>query len=264
MDVVLADGRQIHTTQTSYPDIYYALRGAADSFGIVTTFYVQTQPAPSQVVSFSASFASALVSADKAAEIVLRLQKFAQSSAYMNRNTTLEIYMSIFGQYVIRGWYFGDRDYFSKTVFPAMLDGMPKSDNTTIKSMTWLVALEDIAEGEPLTEPLTGYNNHQTFYTKSVVTREAKPLTRTALKSFFTYVINKGLTSKYPWNTYISLYGGKDSQINVPSSQSAAYSHRDSLWVFQVSFHSTYKTHTNTDATTEHWLVTRCPASFLA
>jgi len=235
MDVVLADGRHIHTTSTSYPDIYYALRGAADSFGIVTTFYLQTHPAPSQVVGFSASFTSALKSADIAADIVLRLQKFALSSSHMDRNTTLEVYMDVYGQFIVRGWYFGDRDYFSKTVFSAMLDGMPKPENSTVQYRTWLDALKDIAEGESLIEPLTGYNNHQTFYSKSIVTREAEPLTRNALESFFGYVIDKGLSATHPWNTFISLYGGKDSQINKPSPRSAAYSHRDSLWVFQVS-----------------------------
>jgi FAD/FMN-containing dehydrogenase len=55
MDVVLADGRFVHVTPTSYPDLYYALRGAADSIGIITTFHLQTQPAPAHVVSYSSS-----------------------------------------------------------------------------------------------------------------------------------------------------------------------------------------------------------------
>ncbi|USP82220.1 Glucooligosaccharide oxidase [Curvularia clavata] len=233
MDVVLADGRYIHVSSTRYPDIYYALRGAADSFGIITTFYLRTQPAPSEVVSFSANFSSALDSADRAADIVLRLQEFALSSSHMDRNITLEIYMNVFGQFIVRGWYFGDRNHFVKAVFPEMLEGTPKPENSTIQSRAWLDALEDIAEGEPLIEPLSGYDNHQTFYSKSVVTREAKPLTRNALESFFSFVIDKGLSMTDPWNTFISLYGGKDSQINKPSPHSAAYSHRDSLWVFQ-------------------------------
>lgn len=141
MDVVLANGSYIHATSTSYPDIYYALRGAADSFGIVTTFHLQTQPAPSQVVSFSASFASALKSADTAANIVLKLQTFATGSRYMDRNTTLEVYMNVNGEFSIRGWYFGNRDYFAKTVFPAMLDGMPTltiaRSSTGPGSMPW-------------------------------------------------------------------------------------------------------------------------------
>ncbi|KAI4940036.1 uncharacterized protein J4E92_001324 [Alternaria infectoria] len=233
MDVVLADGTQLHVTRTTHPELYYALRGAADSIGIVTTFYLQTQPAPAQIVSYSVNFTSALKSSSSVADVLLQLQKFAQSSPLMDRNITLEIYMNIFGTFEVRGWYFGDRTHFSSAVLPAMLEGLPKADNTTIATRNWLDALQDIAEGEPLVEPLTGYNNHQTFYTKSIVTREAKPLTRRALESFAGYVISKGLSADSPWETYISLYGGRDSQINVPSPDSAAYSHRDSLWVFQ-------------------------------
>jgi hypothetical protein len=235
MDVVLADGRFVHVTPTSYPDLYYALRGAADSIGIITTFHLQTQPAPAHVVSYSSNFSSALKSASTAADVILKLQTFVTNSPYIDRNLTLEVYISVFGDFIVRGWYFGDQNYFSKTIFPAMLSGMPTPDNTTIQEQAWLTALEDIAEGEPLVEPLTGYNNHQTFYTKSVVTREAEPLSKVALMSYFQYVIDKGLTAAYPWNSFISLYGGKDSQINAPTADSAAYSHRDSLWVFQVS-----------------------------
>ena len=35
------------------------------------------------------------------------------------------------------------------------------------------------------------------------------------------------------WFSIIDLYGGPDSQINVPSASSSAYSDRSSLWVFQ-------------------------------
>ncbi|KAI4906901.1 hypothetical protein J4E90_010104 [Alternaria incomplexa] len=208
MDVVLADGTQLHVTRTTHPELYYALRGAADSIGVVTTFYLQTQPAPAQIVSYSVNFTSALKSPSSVADVLLQLQKFAQSSPLMDRNITLEVYMNIFGTFEVRGWYFGDRTHFSSAVLRAMLEGLPKADNTTIATRNWLDALQDIAEGEPLVEPLTGYDNHQTFYTKSIVTREAKPLTRRALESFA-------------------------GQINVPSPDSAAYSHRDSLWVFQ-------------------------------
>ncbi|XP_014551168.1 Glucooligosaccharide oxidase [Bipolaris victoriae FI3] len=233
MDVILADGRFVHVTPDSYPDLYYALRGAADSVGIITTFYLQTQPAPARVVSYSSNFSSALKSADMAADVILKLQTFVTTSPYVNRNLTLEVYTNVFGDFIVRGWYFGNLDYFSETVFPAMLDGMPTPGNTTIQERAWLTALEDIAEGEPLAEPLNGYNNHQTFYTKSVVTREAQPLSKQAITSYFRFIIDKGLTATFPWETFISLYGGKDSQINTPAAASAAYSHRDSLWVFQ-------------------------------
>ena len=54
MDVVLANGSYIYTNATEHPEMFYALRGAADSFGIITNFYLQTRPAPSSIVTFTA------------------------------------------------------------------------------------------------------------------------------------------------------------------------------------------------------------------
>jgi FAD/FMN-containing dehydrogenase len=54
LDVVLANGTQIYTDATSYPDIFYAMRGAGDSFGIVTYFHMATEKAPASVVYFTA------------------------------------------------------------------------------------------------------------------------------------------------------------------------------------------------------------------
>ncbi|KAH3995174.1 hypothetical protein HBI13_141290 [Parastagonospora nodorum] len=231
MDVVLSNGTQIHTSRTSHADMFFALRGAADSFGIITTFYLQTSPAPVSVTSYVATFSSQLNASSAASSILLQLQSFVLTSPLMNRDITLEVYMSVYGKFEVRGWFFGEEDHFTRTVLPAMLSTLPVPDNTTIRTRGWLDALNDIAEGEPLAEPLSGYHNHQTFYTKSVVTREAEPLTRAALESFFAEV-GRGL-GKVPFGSYISLYGGRDSQINVPDVGDAAFGLRDSLWVFQ-------------------------------
>ncbi|PBP23526.1 glucooligosaccharide oxidase [Diplocarpon rosae] len=60
LDVVLSNGTQIYTSAAQHPDLFYAMRGAGDAFAIVTFFYLQTQPAPSSVASFSVGLASAL------------------------------------------------------------------------------------------------------------------------------------------------------------------------------------------------------------
>lgn len=72
-------------------------------------------------------------------------------------------------------------------------------------------------------------------YAKSIVTPESAPLTKAAVTSFFDYIIKNRDKVKAPqeWFSIISLYGGPDSQINVPSASSSAYSDRSSLWVFQ-------------------------------
>jgi len=45
--------------------------------------------------------------------------------------------------------------------------------------------------------------------------------------------VGSGL-GKVPFESYISLYGGRDRQINVSDMGDAAFSLRDSLWVSQV------------------------------
>ncbi|OQD81026.1 hypothetical protein PENANT_c030G01884 [Penicillium antarcticum] len=91
LDVILADGSFIHATASSYPDIYFALRGAADSFGIVITFYLKTLAAPKKVVTFSVNMPAVLRSSAIAADGFLQLQEFSLNSPLMTRNLTLGI-----------------------------------------------------------------------------------------------------------------------------------------------------------------------------
>jgi hypothetical protein len=232
MDVVLANGSYVHATPSSYPDLFFALRGAAESFGIILTFYLQTLPAPSSVINFSFSIPAVLSSASVAANAFLNLQNFALTSPLVNRNISFGIYTDGHG-FSLSGWYFGDQAFFTSTVAPAMLNGFPSPATSSIQSLSWLDSLVHEAGG-PLNEPLTGYNAHDTFYAKSIVSHNAQPLTLSALESFWSYVITKGRSSGYPWFSIINLYGGLDSQINVNPTVPSAYGDRDALWVFQV------------------------------
>lgn len=79
-------------------------------------------------------------------------------------------------------------------------------------------------------EPLTGYDEHDNFFAKSITVPEKDKLSANALNAFYTY-IKKGAPTDY--FVIINLYGGPGSQINTKDTTFAAYNDRDSLWVFQ-------------------------------
>ena len=235
LDVVLANGTQIHANSTSYPDIFYAMRGAGDSFGIATYFYLQTEAAPSSVLYVSASLASAVNDASLATSGFETLQNWTLTSPDLTANFTFNMYIDTSGTFTFTGWCMEcDSTYFSSNVLPAMLAGFPAGTaaGASVQQVGWIDALTLVSNNDPLTEPLgSAYTYHDTFYAKSVVTREAQPLTSASMSSFFTYMIsNRG---QGPFFSIVDLYGGPGSAINVPSSDSSAYSDRDALWVFQ-------------------------------
>ncbi len=46
VDLVLASGETITVSETSYPDLFWGLRGAGHNFGIVTRFTLKTYDSP--------------------------------------------------------------------------------------------------------------------------------------------------------------------------------------------------------------------------
>jgi hypothetical protein len=208
------------------------MRGAGDSFGIVTYFYLQTEAAPSSVLYFSAPLTAASNDASLATKGFETLQTFSLTSPDLTPNITFGMYIDSGGSFSISGWCIEcDLTVFSNNVFPAMIGGFP-STTPSVKQVRWIEALTILADPQPLTQPLgSSYTLHDTFYAKSVVSKEAEPLTTAAMSSFFSYIIkNQG---KGPFFSIINLYGGPGSAINAPSPDSSAYSDREALWVFQ-------------------------------
>lgn len=234
LDVVLANGSFIHATATAYPDIYYALRGAADSFGIITTFHLQTLPAPASVVNWQYSIPGMFVSAATTAAAFSHIQSFAQNASVVDRKLGLGIYLDGSG-FSISGTYIGDLSTFTSKIAPELLRTLPTPSSSSVKSLDWVSSLALLASPQPLQQPTSraSYTLHDSFFAKSLVVPASAPLTPAALSSYFAYIIRAGVGAPNPWFSIINLYGGPDSQINVPDPSSSAYSDRGALWVLQ-------------------------------
>ena len=213
-------------------DSHQALRGAADSFGIVTTFYLQTQPAPTSVINWSFSIPNMFKSAATSANYLLHIQNFAQNASIVDRKLGMGMYMDGSG-FSISGTYFGTLDNFNNKIKPELLRTLPAPTSSSATSMTWIQSLTALANGQPLQQPTTGYDQHDDFFAKSLVVPTSGQLSLATWTAYFDYMIKNGVNSANPWFSIINLYGGPDSQINAKPSSFSAYSDRDALWVIQ-------------------------------
>ena len=236
MDAVLVNGTQVSVDKDSNPDLWFALRGAAADFAIIHTFHLQTQPAPAQVVNWQYNFNNMFNEASSSAGYMAHVQSFALNPEFVDRNLGLGMYMDG-ATFYISGMFFGTLQDFESRLAPALLRGLPSPSWNNTHTKTWLDSLSEFANYAPLQQPLTGYNQHDDFYAKSVVTPASSPLTLQSMTSYFQYMISHGLPSTLgqgnSWFSIMNLYGGPDSQINVPSPDSSAYSDRSALWVIQ-------------------------------
>lgn len=74
-DLVLANGTVAQVTADSHPDLFWALQGAASSFGIVTHYKVKTFEAPASSVYYQYNWN---LTAEEGVEFVRLWQKFLQ------------------------------------------------------------------------------------------------------------------------------------------------------------------------------------------
>ncbi|KAI1773769.1 putative glucooligosaccharide oxidase [Hypoxylon cercidicola] len=246
LDVITAEGEDVHVSETDHPDLYYAMRGAADSFGIVHLFYLSPTPAPQSVVHWSVKIPGVVGHVQSSVKAFQYIQDFVHNETIVNRELGLNLSLAR-DYFAIDGTYLGSSDRLgvilskllqdlveaSMIKTPATVPGPPKVE-TEIKQMSWLDSLKILNQGQSIRidpkDPKT-YDKHDNFFAKSVVLPEPG-FNKETLTSFFTYLLN--IESPISSFILIDLWGGADSQINTKDCNFSAFAHRDACWVTQV------------------------------
>jgi len=209
------------------------MRGAADSFGIVTNFYFRTHPTPGRVVHIDLGFDNLLVNVADAVAVFQHIQKFAQDPYSIDRRLTLSIRfsgslgLSVMGVYMGTLWQLGDE------ALPKLVGGLPVTpSSSSTEEVSWLRSLVLLSGSKELEVPQTkGPPSQDNFFTKSVTTNG--PFSAETLASYFQYVKDKGPSAPTAWDAIINLHGGFDSQITAQDAGSSAYPERSALWIVQ-------------------------------
>jgi hypothetical protein len=134
-DVVLADGSLVHASPSNNTEIFWAIRGAAESFGIVTTFYLRTNQAPEAITYFALQWGDALFK-DKSAftSTFMHIQDFSLNTSIIDSRISYGIYLDGNTTYNLGGTFFGSVPEFNTTILPELLRGIPTPANITVES----------------------------------------------------------------------------------------------------------------------------------
>ncbi|KAF2268983.1 FAD-binding domain-containing protein [Lojkania enalia] len=235
VDVVLADGSLVKASFDENADIFWALRGAADSFGIILNFYLKTEPAPDSLTFFQFGWDNIAVpgsTKDTFTNTFLHFQDFATNASVVDDRIAFGVNLMYDDHFTLSGTFFGSAAEFNQAIKPELLRGVPTPTViNTVRDMEWIPYLILFGGADDITEPETGYDEHDDFFAKSITVPESDGLSKAALDSFYDYISAGDAPSSY--FVIVNLYGGPGSAIATKDTDFAAYRERDSLWVFQ-------------------------------
>ncbi|KAK0242942.1 glucooligosaccharide oxidase [Armillaria nabsnona] len=233
MTVVLANGTITSASNDVNPDLFWALRGAASSFGIITSMKMSTLPAPSYAVIFSYNWQMRY---EGAATSLVKFQEYAMTD--IPAEFGAEVVLTKGGEagnvtFAITGGFFGESEAALNKTFAPFLAVMPPPTNIRYTGNgTWISALEDLGGGV-LDTHTAGPDGTNTFYAKSLMTPQDDLMTYKASEAFMKYLAYEGYTSDTSWFMQAELYGGGNSAINAIPVDSTSFATRSALFTIQ-------------------------------
>ncbi|KAF7366296.1 Glucooligosaccharide oxidase [Mycena sanguinolenta] len=230
--VVLANGTIAAASSTVNPDLFWAIRGASPSFGIVTSIEVQTFAAPASATVFQYGWDSMDITT--ASNAIAALQTFAATNISAQFGAELVFAKGPSNSHVnvgLTGAWYGAANLFSSTIAP-YLSTLPTPSWSTITPGSYINSVSILANSQPLNTS-TATETRNTFYTKSLMTPSGSPMSSAAIEAFVTYMATQGFSSDTDWFVEVELYGGSNSAINAVPLDLTAFAKRDTLFTIQ-------------------------------
>ncbi|TEB28279.1 FAD-binding domain-containing protein [Coprinellus micaceus] len=232
--IVLANGTIATASKDVNPDLFFAVRGAASSFGIVTKTTLLTLPVPNSTTTYEYGWNLNINDATTAFQ---SYQSFSLSNP-TPPELGIELLLAKGSSkgtvtFMLSGVWYGAAGGLDTAIKP-LLDIIPQKPVWSNKKVgTYLDSLKSLAGGSL---SVTAPDTHDTFYAKSLITPNdsTKQVLAPAQKEFMTYLANTGFDSKLEWFIQIGLMGGKNSAVNSIPSADTAFPHRNVLHLWQL------------------------------
>ncbi|CAH7687919.1 hypothetical protein BY996DRAFT_4577633 [Phakopsora pachyrhizi] len=264
MEVVKATGEIVKVSESKNSDLFFAMRGAGSSFGILTSMTLRTESEPRTVIHFRTNyrFPDYLT----AASALKNFQTWSIESAPPslgirwnislvptdvdddddNNNNKVESNQFVLN-WQLKGSYIGHYGRFEK-IYRSLTDrfGYDSEDDESIERLNWIDSAKMLADGRNLSSDginPTTYNS--SFYAKSLIVKDSEQLNFSTILNFTKLLYNfsdeyKNLTDLLKgWLIEIHLMGGSfEGQPtgikHLSNPRTSSFGPRDGLLLIQM------------------------------
>ena len=220
VEIVLANSKIVRASDTENQDLFFAIRGAAPSFGIVTEFKVRTQPEPGSSVLYSYTISGGSAESNSAA--FKQWQKLITDPNLSRKFATTFVLTDHL--ITITGTFFGTQAEFDSLKIASRIPDIQVGHSTEVKN--WLGVVGKWGENLAL-QVGRGIPAH--FDSKSLAFTKENVMTDVTVDKVFDYVArtNKG---NAVWFIVWDLEGGA---VNDVAAEATSYGHRDAVFFLQ-------------------------------
>ncbi|KAL8716692.1 MAG: hypothetical protein Q9225_006000 [Loekoesia sp. 1 TL-2023] len=217
VEVVLANATTVRASQTHNEDLFFAIRGAGASFGIVTEFKFRTEPAPEQVINYVYEWTAK--DAASRAQIFRSWQHWISNSSLPRQlSSTLTINPNVT---LLAGAYFGSQQGFDKLQIPKTFP-VPQFADTQL--FTNFLELEQLW-GQQIQD--SGIADPSYFYSKSLAFLPQTTIPDRVVDEVFQYLATAKNNAQF-WALNFEVGRGAISDVAVDTT---AFSLRESLFI---------------------------------
>ncbi|OAA65853.1 glucooligosaccharide oxidase [Niveomyces insectorum RCEF 264] len=222
--VVLANATVVNCSATENADLFWALRGAGSSFGVVTTFFFNTFEAPPQTTSFQANLP--WNNAGSCASGWAALQTWLQAGN-MPPQMNFRIFGSSFNAQ-IQGLYHGSAAGLRSDIQSLMTTLGTSLSQAQQTDWPGGFAAYDNGDRVDVSYP---YNQQENFFSKSMATTA---LTPAALQAVCSYWNSQAKANSRQWYIIIDMMGGKNAYVPSVPAANSSFAHRDKLFLYEL------------------------------
>ncbi|CAE6516964.1 unnamed protein product [Rhizoctonia solani] len=221
-EVVLANGTLTTASATENADLFWALRGAGASYGIVTEWTFSTLAAPPTVISYRVNYTTTVLTTQQTKELLKNWQNIALSAPdNLSVICTVGRVRPIGGPNLyleFRGTYYGTETEFS--TLSSNWSSIYSPGNLTVKVNNWYDGLVALSGPLSTSEPEASIN----FFAKSIFTKSV--VTTAQWDRLFDFIDEEGYTVDVDWFIELDRYGGA---VSKQARDHTAFAHRDAV-----------------------------------